>query len=169
MDTNIISNVSGNAGTNNSGRLNNSGSNKINYFKKNLDPRNNNILLILLFGICIAVLVYLLVLYNRPSLLYYTLAGTPVKVNEQSLKALKNTEKLPSLKNGREYAFSFWTYVEAVDNSDDYRLVFLRGNDLASANPFVYFDKKSNKMVVKVKTDAAGGTLQPVESGQEID
>ena len=152
---------------NNTGIINNPGSNLEN-FKKTLDPRKNNILLVILFGICIAVLVYLLVLFNRPSLLYYTLAGTPVKVNEQSLKALKNTDKLPSLKNGREYAFSFWTYVEAVDNSDDYRLVFLRGNDLASANPFVYFDKKSNKMIVKVKTDAAGGTLQPINSGEEI-
>jgi len=157
---NIFSNISR--------RLNNSSRNTIGDFREKLNPRKNNILLVILFGICIAVLVYLLVLFNRPSLLYYTLAGTPVKVNEQSLKALKNTDKLPSLKNGREYAFSFWTYVEAVDNSDDYRLVFLRGNDLASANPFVYFDKKSNKMVVKVKTDAAGGTLQPVESGEEI-
>jgi len=149
-------------------RVNNSGRNTISDFREKLNPRKNNILLVILFGICIAVLVYLLVLFNRPSLLYYTLAGTPVKVNEQSLKALKNTDKLPSLKNGREYAFSFWTYVEAVDNSDDYRLVFLRGNDLASANPFVYFDKKSNKMIVKVKTDAAGGTLQPINSGEEI-
>ena len=154
--------------SNTSRKLNNSSRNIIGDFRENLNPRKNNILLVILFGICIAVLVYLLVLFNRPSLLYYTLAGTPVKVNEQSLKALKNTDKLPSLKNGREYAFSFWTYVEAVDNSDDYRLVFLRGNDLASANPFVYFDKKSNKMVVKVKTDAAGGTLQPINSGEEI-
>jgi len=157
---NIFSNISR--------RVNNSSRNTIGDFREKLNPRKNNILLVILFGICIAVLVYLLVLFNRPSLLYYTLAGTPVKVNEQSLKALKNTDKLPSLKNGREYAFSFWTYVEAVDNSDDYRLVFLRGNDLASANPFVYFDKKSNKMVVKVKTDAAGGTLQPINSGEEI-
>jgi len=124
---------------------------------KNL--RGNNMILIILFGICIAVLVYLLVLFNRPSLLYYTIAGVPVKVNEQALKPIKNTEKLPSLQNGREYAFSFWTYIEAIENSDNYRLVFLRGNELGDANPIVYFDKNSNKMKIKIKTNAAGGTV----------
>jgi|TARA_B110000093_G_C12883999_1_gene373183 hypothetical protein len=130
--------------------------------------KNNNLLLVLLFGICIAVLVYLLLLFNRPSLLYYTLAGVPVKANDKILSALKNTDKLPALKNGREYAYSFWTYIQSIDNSDDYRLVFLRGKELGDANPFVYFDKKSNKMVIKVKTNAAGGTVVPVTTGEKL-
>tara|TARA_B100000900_G_C20601848_1_gene725982 strand:- start:4607 stop:5572 length:966 start_codon:yes stop_codon:yes gene_type:complete len=149
-------------------RTNTSLTNAANAVKNRLDPRKNNILLIILFGICIAVLVYLLLLFNRPSLLYYTLAGTPVKVNEQNLKSLKNSDKLPALKNGREYAYSFWTYVNAVENNEKYRLVFLRGKELSDANPFVYFDKNSNKMVIKVKTDAAGGPIRPVTSGETL-
>lgn len=149
-------------------RTNTSLTNAANAVKNRLDPRKNNILLIILFGICIAVLVYLLLLFNRPSLLYYTLAGTPVKANEQNLKSLKNSDKLPALKNGREYAYSFWTYVNAVENNDKYRLVFLRGKELSDANPFVYFDKSSNKMVIKVKTDAAGGAITPPRPGETL-
>lgn len=149
-------------------RTNASLTNAANSMKNKLDPRKNNILLIILFGICIAVLVYLLLLFNRPSLLYYTLAGTPVKVNDQNLSPLQNSDKLPALKNGREYAYSFWTYVNAIENNDKYRLVFLRGKELSDANPFVYFDKSSNKMVIKVKTDAAGGAITPVTSDETL-
>ena len=150
-------------------RTNTSLTNAANAVKNRLDPRKNNILLIILFGICIAVLVYLLLLFNRPSLLYYTLAGTPVKVNEQNLSSLKNSNKLPALKNGREYAYSFWTYVNAVENNEKYRLVFLRGKELSDANPFVYFDKNSNKMVIKVKTDAAGGAITTTDETLSLD
>lgn len=138
----------------------NAGKKMTNKVKEQL--KSNNILLVLLFGICIAVLVYLLLLFNRPSLLYYTLAGIPIKANDRNLSALDDSNKLPSLKNGREYAYSFWTYIESIENQDKYRLVFLRGNELGDANPFVYFDKNSNKMIIKVKTSAAGGTIIPV-------
>ena len=85
--------------------------------QKALDTiKKNNLLMIILFGIVIAVLVYLILLFNRPSLLYYTLLDIPIKANSRSLAPLKNTDKLPGLKNGREYAYSFWIYLDDIDN-----------------------------------------------------
>ena len=127
--------------------------------KKALDTiKKNNLLMIILFGIVIGVLVYLILLFNRPSLLYYTLAGIPIKANSKDLAPVKNTDKLPGLKNGREYAYSFWLYLDDIDNSNQYKLVFLRGDNLVDANPLVYFDKDSNKLKVKVKTSLSKGT-----------
>ena len=122
--------------------------------------RGDNLLLVILAGIFIFVLVYLIVLYNRPSLLNYTLSPTPIKLDDEDIKELPNTDKLPSLSNGREYAYSFWLYLETVKTNDNYNLVFLRSpntdsNHLQSANPLVYLDKNSNKMIVKVRTAKA--------------
>ena len=122
--------------------------------------RGDNLLLVILAGIFIFVLVYLIVLYNRPSLLNYTLSPTPIKLDDEDIKEMPNTDKLPSLSNGREYAYSFWLYLETVKTNDNYNLVFLRSpntetNHLQSANPIVYLDKNSNKMIVKVRTTKA--------------
>lgn len=122
--------------------------------------RGDNLLLVILAGIFIFVLVYLIVLYNRPSLLNYTLSPTPIKLDDEDIKEMPNTDKLPSLSNGREYAYSFWLYLETVKTNDNYNLVFLRSpntetNHLQSANPIVYLDKNSNKMIVKVRTAKA--------------
>jgi hypothetical protein len=122
--------------------------------------RKDNLLLVILFGIFVFVLVYLLILYNRPSLLNYTLAPTPKKMDADTIKQLPNTDKLPTLSNGREYAYSFWVYLESVKSDGNYNLVFLRSpnndsNYLNNANPIVYLDKNSNKMVIKVRTASA--------------
>lgn len=122
--------------------------------------RKDNLLLVILFGIFVFVLVYLLILYNRPSLLNYTLVPTPKKMDADTIKQLPNTDKLPTLSNGREYAYSFWVYLESVKTDGNYNLVFLRSpnndsNYLNNANPIVYLDKNSNKMVIKVRTASA--------------
>ncbi len=122
--------------------------------------RSDNLLLVILFGIFVFVLVYLLILYNRPSLLNYTLSPTPNKLDKDNIKQLPNTDKLPTLSNGREYAYSFWLYLESVKTNNNYNLVFLRtpnsdSNYLQNANPIVYLDKDSNKLVIKVRTALA--------------
>jgi hypothetical protein len=121
---------------------------------------SNDILLLIVFVVFIAVLVYLIILMNKPSLLFYTLAIEPVKANETSIRALPNSDKLPSLKNGREFAYSFWVYLEGIENNDNYRLVFMRspgsdGSHLVGANPIVYLDKNSNRMIIKLRTSLA--------------
>jgi hypothetical protein len=122
--------------------------------------RSDNLLLVILFGIFVFVLVYLLILYNRPSLLNYTLIPTPIKLDKNEINPLPNSDKLPSLTNGREYAYSFWLYLESVKKNNNYNLVLLRtpnsdSNFLQNANPIIYFDKNSNKLVIKVRTSLA--------------
>jgi len=122
--------------------------------------RGDNFLLVILFGIFIFVLVYLLILYNRPSLLNYTLAEIPTKLNSTPITSLPNNDKLPTLSNGREYAYSFWVYLEKINTNDKYNLIFLRTpnsdtNYLQNSNPLVYLDKNSNKMVIKIRTALA--------------
>ena len=158
MDQNARTNVQAQVRANTSNRFN-TAKNKMQEIGAKYG-RGDNLLLVILFGVFIFVLVYLLILYNRPSLLNYTLTPTPIKMNKDAIKNLPNTDKLPSLSNGREYAYSFWIYLDSINMNDNYNLVFLRGpnsdgNYLQNANPIVYLDKNSNKMVVKIRTALA--------------
>ena len=124
-------------------------------------PRKDNLLLIILFGIFVFVLVYLLILYNKPSLLNYTLSPNPTKMDASSLRSLENSGKLPSLKNGREFAYSFWVHLDSPSESDKYNLIMMRGDNdgqnIQNSNLLVFLDKNSNKMVIKIKTTDADG------------
>lgn len=124
-------------------------------------PRKDNLLLIILFGIFVFVLVYLLMLYNKPSLLNYTLSPNPTKMDASSLRSLENSGKLPSLKNGREFAYSFWVHLDSPSESDKYNLIMMRGDNdgenIQNSNLLVFLDKNSNKMVIKIKTTDADG------------
>jgi hypothetical protein len=115
----------------------------------------NPILMILLFGLFVAGLIYIMIIVKGPKDISYTLAEVPIKANSGSIKSVKNSNKLPSSKSSTKYALSFWIYIEAIENQDDYRLVLKRGGAsgaLQSSNPLIYFDKMSNKMIIKVKT-----------------
>lgn len=124
-------------------------------------PRKDNLLLIILFGIFVFVLVYLLILYNKPSLLNYTLSPNPTKMDASSLRSLENSGKLPSLKNGREFAYSFWVHLDSPSENDKYNLIMMRGDNdgqnIQNSNLLVFLDKNSNKMVIKIKTTDADG------------
>lgn len=115
----------------------------------------NPILMIILFGLFVAGLVYVMMIIKQPKDSSFTLAEMPIKANASSIKSVKDSNKLPASKSSTQYALSFWIYVEAIENQEDYRLVLKRGGAsgaLQSSNPLIYFDKMSNKMIVKVKT-----------------
>lgn len=156
---NKASNFFKNLTSSNSNQVSNSLSNSSSLTNR-IKNISNDVLLIIIFVFFIAMLVYLLLILNRPSMLHYTLAPRPIKVNKDSIKPLDNSDKLPSLKNGREFAYSFWVYLEGVENMNSHRLVFMRspgadGAYMVSANPIVYLDKSSNRMIIKLRTSMA--------------
>jgi hypothetical protein len=115
----------------------------------------NAILMIILFGLFVAGLVYVMMIIKQPKDSSFTLAEMPIKANASSIKSVKDSNKLPASKSSTQYALSFWIYVEAIENKEDYRLVLKRGGApgaLQSSNPLIYFDKMSNKMIIKVRT-----------------
>jgi hypothetical protein len=100
------------------------------------------------------VIIYLFLKYFYTTLKYHTIIKSPILVRRNNAKApSKKDADLPELKHGNEYAYSFWLYLNEVDNGDQMKVVFHRGT-LEQPSPMVYLDRRSNKLFIKVKTNA---------------
>ena len=62
---------------------------------------------------------------------------------------------IPSLKNGSEFAFSFWIYVESITITSDYKILMYQGNASSYVNgsTYVYMDPNTNKLYITVRTN----------------
>jgi hypothetical protein len=100
------------------------------------------------------VIIYLFLKYFYTTLKYNTIIKSPILVRRNNANAAsKSDADLPELKHGNEYAYSFWLYLNEVDNGDQMKVVFRRGT-VEQPSPIVYLDKRSNKLFIKVKTNA---------------
>lgn len=135
-----------------------------NLVQKNLGNSTiNNIIILVSFIIMVYILVQMIIVLNKPEFLYYTLAPMPIDLNQEKLSGIKNSNKLPNT-FANEFTYSFWLYLRSVnkrsDEKDSYKTLFFRSeqkesNLLLKANPIVYFDKNSNKLIIKVRTSDA--------------
>jgi hypothetical protein len=135
-----------------------------NFGQKNLGNSTiNNIIILVSFIIMVYILVQMIIVLNKPEFLYYTLAPMPIDLNQEKLSGIKNSNKLPNT-FANEFTYSFWLYLRSVnqrsDEKDSYKTLFFRSeqkdsNLLLKANPIVYFDKNSNKLIIKVRTSDA--------------
>ena len=120
----------------------------------------NNLVIFISFGVIIYILVQMIIVLNKPEFLYYTLSPMPKDLVNTKFETLRNSNKMPNT-FAREFTYSFWVYLRSVnersDEADQYKLLFLRTEQetdkfFKDANPIVYFDKDSNKLIVKIRT-----------------
>ena len=138
-----------------------------NFITNNKSPSIfTNIVMFISFIILIYILVQLIIVLNKPNLLYYSYDIEPINVKTIKFKSLtkdgtsvEDIPELPKLTNGREFTYSFWIYINSIlsddSNKDKYAFVFARGEDgkLQNSNPIVYFNKNSNNLIIKLKTE----------------
>lgn len=62
---------------------------------------------------------------------------------------------IPSLKNGSEFSYSFWIYVESITITSDYKIVLYQGNanSYVNGSTYVYMDPNTNKLYITVRTN----------------
>ena len=120
----------------------------------------NNLIILVSFGIIVYILVQMIIVLNKPEFLYYTLSPMPTDLSNTEFKSLQNSEKMPKM-IANEFTYSFWVYLRSINQEvgeeDKYKLVFTRSEDdddsiFTNANPIVYFDQNSNKLIVKIRT-----------------
>ena len=76
-------------------------------------------------------------------------------------------DKIPTMKNGKEFSLSFWVYVEAQRNTESLKKVLHVGDGGDSFSPLVMLDRSTNKMYVALRTmssEAATTTKQALEA-----
>jgi len=126
----------------------------------------NNLVIFISFGVMIYILVQMIIVLNKPNFLYYTLSPIPTDLFNKKFISLKDSSKIPDT-FAKEFTYSFWVYLRSINknDTDNYKLLFLRTEQTDSeffrkANPIVYFDKKSNKLIIKIRTTDADTTSQ---------
>ena len=146
-------------------KTNNSGGNFASRLSSNA---MNNLVIFISFGVMIYILVQMIIVLNKPEFLYYTLSPMPTDLSTTKFDSLRNSNKMPNT-FAREFTYSFWVYLRSINKKPEeenkYKLVFLRteqetGEYFKRANPIVYFDKNSNKLIIKVRTTDADNTSQ---------
>jgi len=114
------------------------------------------IIIVAVLLLFVIVVLYIMFQMRGSGLKLKKLLPNPVKTDSLSQPVTISSADIPKLIVGREYSFSFWTYMENFTQEDgNYgKLVFFRGSSdsIGSANPIVFLDPKSNKLYFAIKT-----------------
>lgn len=120
----------------------------------------SNIGLIIVAFVLVCVIIYVIIYiyktYNSTSLKTATMLKKPLKITNTEIVNVSNNVALPELYNGKEFSYSFWIYVDAIQPNNDYKFVLGRlsskGN-YADGNPLFFLDKTLNKLYAYVRTE----------------
>lgn len=120
----------------------------------------SNIGLIIVAFVLVCVIIYVIIYiyktYNSTSLKTATMLKKPLKITNTEIVNVSNNVALPELYNGKEFSYSFWIYVDAIQPNNDYKFVLGRlsskGN-YADGNPIFFLDNSLNKLYVYVRTE----------------
>lgn len=129
----------------------------------------DSIMMVILLVLLLSVLVYLILLYNRPSTKKFTIISVPTHLNRKTsgineFKIINKSKEVPENISTERFAYSFWVYLNSVNNSDKNTLIFARTNDDLDVEPriivnnahlLVYMRKNTNSMIVKLKTKSS--------------
>ncbi len=103
------------------------------------------------------IIVYLVYKVKRYSLKTVDLMRSPV-INANPMAGEHHTflgGRLPELKNGGEFSYSIWLYVENITITTDYKIIMYQGNSSGYINgsTYVYMDPNTNKLYVTLRTN----------------
>lgn len=129
----------------------------------------DSIMMVILLVLLLSVLVYLILLYNRPSTKKFTIISVPTHLNRKTsgineFKIINKSKEVPENISTERFAYSFWVYLNSVNNSNKDTLIFARTNDDLDVEPriivnnahlLVYMRKETNSMIVKLKTKSS--------------
>lgn len=79
-------------------------------------------------------------------------------------------DKLPPMKNGKEFSLSFWVYIEAQTNTAALKQVLAVGDSADALSPLVVMDRATNRMYIAMRTmqmnttESAMSTLAAVQT-----
>lgn len=103
------------------------------------------------------VIIFLIYKVRQYSLKTVDLMRVPV-INANPMSGEHHTflgGRLPELRNGGEYTFSLWLYMENVTITSDYKIVLYQGNASGYVNgsTFVYMDPNTNRLYITLRTN----------------
>jgi hypothetical protein len=138
------------------------------FFKSNTNSSSNKnsylfmLALIVSTLLLIFIIIYVVKKIKNSTLKSKAFVSTPTQPSSDSMQFVATDNEIPSLNNGSEFAYSFWIYVDSLDDVSNHKLIFLQSNssdteDVAFKNAYIvaYIAKNSNKLKFKIRTSNA--------------
>jgi hypothetical protein len=111
-------------------------------------------LLLLLF-----IIIYTIIKLKKNTLTSVTFIKTPVQPSQELMQYVASENQLPPLNNGNEFAYSFWLYVDSLNDLSDHNLIFLQSGssglddvNFKNTTMIVYIEKGTSKLKFKLRT-----------------
>jgi hypothetical protein len=132
------------------------------------------IFIIVIILVFLIVIIYIIFMMKNSNLKRKALITKPIKLNDLSSPFEVISNDIPKPAMGREFAYSFWTYLESYEQTTKGKLLFYRGGsstDISNANILVTMDDIQNKMyfIIKTQENNLNGLSKPVDLQAIID
>jgi hypothetical protein len=120
--------------------------------------KKNSLVLIFIGAILVIFIIVIIYIYyamKNGGLVGKVLMPQPIKLDGTTSAPSISGDGIPIPSVGREYTYSFWTYLENYTQTPgSQKMLWYRGSpdDISSANPIVYLDSLSNTMYFVIKT-----------------
>lgn len=139
------------------------GSETIRRLQAQVMERGSTAIFVILALITIAILIAFLVMKLKSvNTNGVVIVAEPLKLYNMTGQARVDASAIPPTVNGQEFSFSFWLYlVDFQPTHDKPQLIMMRSADstrLATANPIVAMDGRTNRLYISIRTNASAAT-----------
>ncbi len=117
------------------------------------------VLVVLSVLLLLFLIIYFIIKIKKYSLTSTTFIKTPVQPSKEIIQYVASSNQLPPLSNGNEFAYSFWLYVDSLNDPSNHNLIFLQSGSSGLDNInfkentiIVYIEKGTNKLKFKLRT-----------------
>lgn len=143
--------------------IQNKGSETFQRLRGQVMERGSTAIFVILALITIAILIAFLVMKLKAvNTNGIVIVNDPLKLYNMTGQARVDASAIPPTVNGQEFSFSFWLYlVDFQPTHDKPQLIMMRSNDstsLATANPIVALDGRTNRLYISIRTNASAAT-----------
>lgn len=129
-----------------------------NLFSNTTSPKLMLFIILSIF-VLIFVILYSIVKFKKTQLISKTFIKEPVQPSKEVVEFVASENQLPVNSNGKEYSYSFWIYVDDLNDSSNHNLIFLKTGssslddiNFKDTNVIAYIEKDSNKLKLKFRT-----------------
>lgn len=127
-------------------------------FKEATSPKLMLAIVLSIFVI-IFIILYSVIKFKKTQLISKTFIKEPIQPSKEIIEMLASENQLPKNTNGKEYSYSFWLYVDDLNESSNHNLIFLKTGsssltdiNFKDTNVIAYIEKNTNKLKLKFRT-----------------
>jgi hypothetical protein len=125
---------------------------------------STGIIILILISILFILFVSILIIMRlkKTNRIKKSFLNNPVQPSKEIIQFVSSENELPEFNNGKEFAYSFWVYVDELNDISNHNVIFVQSPasslediNFKNNNMIVYLEKNTNKLKFKIRTELA--------------